>query len=279
MGSTAIHSTFWGRSIDIDRFLKFVRRRLGGGAAASAPLISCDFDLWLWGFGDEALIAIHKALVKRWIRHVVRSHVEVLGVSLWLDDGNELELTHSNLPVSEKYLKEVELTNIYGLTGNCANVVDFTGCPALQKLKMESCQIFADKMRSPSLEHLSMIDCQFRKDDRTLIVVPNFILLKMADFRGSTPLLESLSSLASAVIRLSPWDCTDCCGRHDDCFDDFDVCGQSDCDCGGCLHYYRSHAELVCTFGVILHGLTEATHLELSAPPDVFSFLPDAFYS
>ncbi|TVU46295.1 hypothetical protein EJB05_05821, partial [Eragrostis curvula] len=153
---------------------------------------------------------------------------------------------------TERALKDLDL-ECARLNEDSNHVVDFSGCPALLKLKMKYCRVNADQMRSPSLEHLTMVGCYFREMECTLIRLPSLITLEFTDCFGRKPLLEDFPSLAKAFVRL------DHC-----CYDNFWRKRGDD-----------KHPECKCSFDVFFHALSNVRCMELSAPPDLFDFNRD----
>ena len=130
-----------------------------------------------------------------------------------------------------------------------SNFLDFSSCTALEDLKIKCSYLETSRILSQSLKHLSIKECDFRHDGRIRISVPNLVLLQIISFRGLIPLLESMLSLETAVVRShKSWEDTcregvasECCGTCANC------CGNDDHN-GGC---------------VLLGGLSCAANLEL----------------
>ncbi|TVU46279.1 hypothetical protein EJB05_05805, partial [Eragrostis curvula] len=257
--SPALRITEWGT---IDDFTSFVygllRARL---AAPAAPLLSCHFDLVNPCFEqdseddddvEEQVRWVHEALENSWIQDALKCNVQVLRAAFWKDECSLDNAWNFNRPVS-KHLKELDLSYAR-LNEDSNHVVDFSGCPALLKLKMEYCRVSAYQMRSPSLEHLTMVGCYFFHEDECTLILPSLITLELTDCFGRKPLLEDFPLLTTAVVTLDH-----CCydnwtrhGRHQD-----------------------HHGECKCSFDVFFHALSNVSCMELSAPPDLFDFHRD----
>lgn len=160
----------------------------------------------------------------------------------------------SGKPLVSRHLARLELSYVE-LKGR---ILDFTRCTALENLMMFTCDIGAKKISSPSLRHLRVDYCNFCKaGSRTRISAPNLISLKMEHLVGTSPVLESMPLLETAIVRL---DCNhyykndyytcdngvngECCGLCEGC-------AGNDDHSGGCL---------------LLKGLSNAAHLELEVP-------------
>uniref|UniRef100_A0ACD5W7Z9 Uncharacterized protein n=4 Tax=Avena sativa TaxID=4498 RepID=A0ACD5W7Z9_AVESA len=233
-----------------DRFNQFVDRVLLL-RRHGAPLESCDFDILLDKLpsGD-----IHWQL-SLWILHALLLQVRVL--RFW---------PNNYIFLPERPLFSQHLTTLYliSVTTN-DSVLDFGGCPALVYLQMVDCYISSDKISSSSLKHLRMSSCPFDFYSRTRMSLPNLVSLELDHIVGRTPLLESMPSLVTAIVKLGCLS-ADCCekGGSDDCGDN---------ECEGCRYYYGSEDD--CRQCVILRGLSKATALELSTYPHALVFKMD----
>ncbi|TVU18824.1 hypothetical protein EJB05_34939, partial [Eragrostis curvula] len=187
---------------------------------------------------------------RRWIWYALCCNVRVLRLSL--DDMAAFPL--ARVPLFSRYLTKLELDCVE--TNN--SVLDLSGCPVLVEVKMEYCFINADEISSASLKKLTMKECEFRRKRRTRISLPSLISL-VTLYSGRAPLLGSMPSLESAIVSLNyGWE------DHCDCDED---------SCDGCRYYYIPDDDG--TSCVLLNGLSEATHLQLSSYPDVFVFCRD----
>ncbi|KAL6658545.1 hypothetical protein ACP70R_004131 [Stipagrostis hirtigluma subsp. patula] len=238
-----------------DRFVEFVdrllRHRSGG-----APLESCDMDLDASDFDFDYFLLSDNGHVSRWIWNAV--HLRVRELRLALMDLETFCLP--DLPFVSQHLTRLELVCVEANS----RFLDFSGCPALVDLKMEYCFFNADKMSSASLQRLAMTDSQFRVDDRTRLSLPSLISLELTLYSGRAPLLESMPSLEMANIILYRG-CEDSCCHG----------GPGDCSCDGCQYYYGSDVDHTRTSCMLLNGLSEARHLELSSYADVLVFSRD----
>jgi hypothetical protein len=155
--------------------------------------------------------------------------------------------------LSDRPLASEHLTRL-GIAG----VLNFLGCPSLEELKMVDCSVSSLDVHSQSLKHLSIKYCFFYSNYRTALCFPNLVSFKFITNVGRAPLLESMPLLKTAKVRFDHFFDDKCSnGRTDDDF--------GDTDCYGCYYYYRPD-DYDCVF---LEGLTEATHLYLSAFPQL----------
>ncbi|TVU18816.1 hypothetical protein EJB05_34930 [Eragrostis curvula] len=155
----------------------------------------------------------------------------------------------ARVPLVSRYLTKLELDCVE----TNKSVLDLSGCPVLAEVKMEYCFINADEISSASVKQLTMKECEFRQKRRTRISLPSLISLELTLYSGRAPLLGSMPSLESAIVSLN-YGCED----HCDCDED---------SCYGCRYYYMPDDDG--TSCVLLNGLSEATHLQLSSYPDV----------
>lgn len=222
-----------------------------------APLESCNFLLVETEVYSDVFLAANERTMSGWISRALRLQVRVLRFCLGFVDLFWLPDT----PLFSQHLTVLELD---GVTTN-ERVLDISGCPLLVDLKMEGCFANSDKMSSSSLKHLRMSSCQFYDNHRTRLSLPNLVSLELDYTPGRTPLLESMPSLVTAIVRLG---CESC-----DCCEEGEPGGCDDHRCEGCRYYYDSDDYR--RHSVILQGLLQATSLELSSEPDVIVFKRD----
>ena len=111
-----------------------------------------------------------------------------------------------------------------------------------------------------------MARCFTSEYTRILLSLSSLVSLKLIESQGRVPLLGSSSRVARAVVILDG-KCSDECSKGW-----FDDCGDI---CNGCYYYYGDP-----DFGpgydrnssTFLHGLSQATDLELTADSDVVCF-------
>jgi len=232
---------------DADRFVAFVDRLLSLRRGRAAPVESCrmkfaagDFD-----FDFDYFLLAEKQHVSHWIKEAVRLDVRVLQLSF-----AELEsFCLPDLHLVCQHLVRLELSCVDAND----SILDFSGCPALVALRMKYCFINADKLFSASLKQLRMIDCEFPRN-RTRISLPSLISLELTRCHGWTPLLECTPSLETAIVSLAR-------DSEDYCANNGTICGDGSCE--SCqYHYGFDDNRNNCVF---LKGLSEATHVELSA--------------
>ncbi|KAL6658141.1 hypothetical protein ACP70R_003727 [Stipagrostis hirtigluma subsp. patula] len=200
--------------------------------------------------------------IEVWICYALSLEVKVLHVCitsceiLLEEDNMQYWLLPSTL-ITSKTLTMIELIHVESDYPS----LDFSNCPALKYLKMEICNLFTDKISSPSVEHLCLTYCRFKEDDRTQITVPNLISLELVDCRGRTPLLQSMPFLLSAFVRLRY--CSDYCVNCRETGD----CGDGSCE--GCA---ANTGNKTC---ILFEGLSRSTSLELTAKTTMFVFRKD----
>jgi hypothetical protein len=142
------------------------------------------------------------------------------------------------------------------------NFLDFSGCQALENLELIDCNLTSSRILSQSVKRLSILNCWFDETvQKHFISVPNLISLQFISYRGRTPLIESMLSLETAVVRLARYKnsryYTDEY-RTDNCHegDARECCGTCAVCCGNGDHGDRC---------ILLGGLSSATNLELVA--------------
>lgn len=221
------------------------------------PLESCDFLLVETEVYSDEFMADNEQRVSRWFWRALGRQVRVLIFTFRFEDHFSLP----DLPLFSEHLTRLELG---GVSTNESNL-DFSGCPSLVHLTMDDCSANSETMSSSSLKHLRMVGCLFYENHRIRMSLPNLVSLELDDVGGRVPLLESMPSLVTALVRLD-YDACDRCdmGGSGDCGDDL---------CEGCRYYYGSDDDR--THSVLLRSLSQATDLELSADPDMFVFRRD----
>ncbi|XP_020193474.1 F-box/LRR-repeat protein At3g26922 [Aegilops tauschii subsp. strangulata] len=252
----------WGSA---DRFAQFVGHllhlRCGGDGP---PLDSCDFDFDSDGF---MLLPANQRRASNWLWKAL-PRVRALRLRLRIpEDPGASPL--SDMHLFSQHLTRLELVGV----GFYDTVVDFTGCPALVELSMDTCDVFVKQLLSPSLKHLRITRCYAHDNYRILISLPNLVSLELIEWgQGRIPLLGSLPSLARAVVVLKE-SCADQCSQGR-----FDSCGADDDMCDSCYYYYgdpERGPQYDCNNCIFLKGLSEARDLELSANSDVVVFNRD----
>ncbi|XP_047073185.1 FBD-associated F-box protein At5g56370-like isoform X1 [Lolium rigidum] len=184
--------------------------------------------------------------------HALLCRARVLSITLFA----EFKLVFNVPPLVSRHLRILELTFL----DLGANILDFSSCPSLEVLDLEHCIIRTGKISSHSVKRLSIQDCKFCHDSRTRISVPGLANLQLEEFTGKAPLLESNTSLKTAILYPCSDECCDegdsgeCCGTCAKC------CGDDDHK-SGCL---------------LLGGLSSATYLKLITPsPEQITFRRD----
>ncbi|CAL4984933.1 unnamed protein product [Urochloa decumbens] len=242
MRSPALRITRWGSTEKFNQFVECLlrlhcsapvsgRHPSSDPCAAPALLDSCHFEFDTPDFVDEENMvenmAIYEKQTNYWFKCAVRCQVRVLQYCFSCNGGDPLELLDLNLVWG--HLTKLELAGVS--TGSNINL---SCCPALHDLKMEDCYLDVWEIQSPYLQHLRIANCRFILLNRTLIHLPNLISLELTECSGRAPFLDSMPSLAAAIVTF-------------------------DSD------YWDDSCSLDC---LLLNGLSEATKLELSAYPE-----------
>ncbi|CAM0947571.1 unnamed protein product [Alopecurus aequalis] len=130
--------------------------------------------------------------VKLWTRFAVMCKVRVLTLHIY-DPYLYLE----DLPIVSRHLTTLDLEGL-GLNDT---FLDFASCPApaLEHLKMNVCDVSVDKISSHTLKHLSITNCRADSGEEVHLSTPGLISLKLDGFAGSTPILENMASLETAL--------------------------------------------------------------------------------
>ncbi|RLM68943.1 F-box/LRR-repeat protein [Panicum miliaceum] len=208
---------------------------------------SCDFDLHLhldldWPSEEAAA----EPLGNGWIRHALHRRVRELRFRVRITPSEFLFMLEAR-PLASQHLTRLELV---GVQGNAA-VLDLSGCPALEHLKMEKCHVCSSEIRSPSLEHLSIRRCNFHSNSRTAMLFPSLVSFEFASNSGRAPLLGTMPSMETATVRFDHFHYDRC--KNGLLYD----CG--DVAFAGCYYYYYRPDGYGCVF---IHGLSEATDLK-----------------
>ena len=149
-------------------------------------------------------------------------------------------------PLVSQHLRRLEIYEVK-LESNFLN---FSSCSALEELKIKNCNLKTNRILSQSLKHLSITGSAFLSKGRICISVPNLLSLQLINYRTATPLLESMPSLETAVIR-SDYNISDYChnGVAGECCGICADCSGNDDHNGGCI---------------LLRGLSHSRNLALS---------------
>ncbi|KAL6658185.1 hypothetical protein ACP70R_003771 [Stipagrostis hirtigluma subsp. patula] len=232
---------------------RFLRLRDGRVPLDECDLLCRPFVLCRGGAAAEA--SCFEA-AERWIRRAVSvGRARVLKLSVGTPE-NRFQL--ADAPLVSQQLTRVELDNIELQDGT----LDLSGCPALEDLEITSCSIEADQILLPPVKRLRIMWCYFNIIPRSSISAPSLVSLQLSENAGFTPLLESMPSLVTAFVRLDN-QCSEICANNNY----FGDCGYDSCNgCYGNL-FYEDDDNDQC---VLLDGLSGATHLELTALPEVF---------
>uniref|UniRef100_N1QRU9 Uncharacterized protein n=1 Tax=Aegilops tauschii TaxID=37682 RepID=N1QRU9_AEGTA len=158
-----------------------------------------------------------------WIRHALSCQAQVLTVKLHKEAHFHVCL---EAPLVSQHLRRLEIYEVQLKS----NFLNFSSCSALEELKIKDCNLKTNRILSQSLKHLSITGSAFLSQRRICISVPNLVSLQLINNRTATPLLESMPSLETAVIRYDYYTseychngvageccgiCADCCGNDD----------------------------------------------------------------
>jgi hypothetical protein len=183
--------------------------------------------------------------VNLWIRFAVMFKVRVLALLISVAD-----IYLDNLHLVSRHLRTLDL---YGVVLQGA-FLDFASCPELENLKMHFCGVFADKISSRSLKHLSLIACRSDLDCPVRICTPGLVSLELVAFSGRTPYLENMPLLETAYVDIRE-DCEDECLNYDTGV----FCGTNNNACENCVPT-KKDCNSDC---VLLDGISSAIHLQL----------------
>lgn len=117
------------------------------------------------------------------------------------------------------------------------NILDLASCPALEDLTMASCILSLDKISSQSVKRLSIKGCDFLCDCRPRITIPSLVWLLLDSFGGKVPLLGSMPSLKTALVRPAAYSSDFCEGGGElgECCDSCAECTGDDDHSGVCF--------------------------------------------
>ncbi|KAL6658195.1 hypothetical protein ACP70R_003781 [Stipagrostis hirtigluma subsp. patula] len=244
---------FLGSVKKLQEFMDHLLRGRGGSGLDTCDLRFGNFDCRIWpgfaGLFDEDV----QRPVSLWFRHAIMCRVRVLTISIHLDDDYMgcpwLEL--DGQPLVSQHLMKLEL----GGVEVHSDFLDLSGCPALEHLVLECCDLMGlyEKISSLSLKYLNIDHSHFCSNVRICIYAPGLVSLNLYGCSGRIPVLEDMPSLVEASVMINDWDC------------DCNYCDSLD-QCGGNNNYC-----------VLLKGLSEATSLALISQYDTLSSQSDKF--
>ncbi|CAN6372549.1 unnamed protein product [Urochloa humidicola] len=190
-----------------------------------------------------------------WVRYSLSCSVAKLSVTS--HDDYKRWLLPKGI-ITSKHLTTLELTWV-----ETEHDLDFSSCVSLVDLKIYRCNIYCNKIMSPSLKRLHIAQSHFLDEDvRPRISAPNLIFLLLVDCTGRVPFLEGMPFLVEAFVRLL--NCADSCKNGYEVGD----CGDESCrGCSNC-----KYGENIC---VALQGLSSCRNLELTAETAAFIFRKD----
>nr|XP_034588248.1 F-box/LRR-repeat protein At4g14096-like isoform X1 [Setaria viridis]XP_034588249.1 F-box/LRR-repeat protein At4g14096-like isoform X1 [Setaria viridis] len=215
-------------------FLERILLLRGQAPLETFELRFCTFD----GDGDDT------SCLSRWVQHAVECKVRTLRLeNIWVD-GFELE----DRPLVSQLLTRLQLEGLDLKNTFC----DFSGCPSLEHLVIESCEFWdAYKVSSESLKHLCMTSCIFSKVSSTVIHAPSLVSLRLDGHLYRAPVLEIMPSLQGAFVR----------AIHENLDSGYCDDYSGDCDGEDC---YSCYGAVDCNYKcMLLEGLSEAENLAL----------------
>ncbi|XBI49748.1 hypothetical protein VPH35_113267 [Triticum aestivum] len=225
------------------RLVKLIIQLRGKSPLVKCDIITCPDDYAVfgkWQYMNTKLL-IEFALM-----------CQVKELTLSTVDFHAIDPPVFDVPFISHHLKTI---NLHRVKLKCP-ALNFSGCPILEELKMQNCNICARKISSKSLKHLCISDsCVIPVDFRIRIFAPDLISLLVADFCGATPFLEDMPFLVTASV-----------GLDDSCYD---LCSSAQRGCGFdcCCNNYPTEG------GVLLNGLSNAVNLELILTADPVNFI------
>ncbi|CAM0947563.1 unnamed protein product [Alopecurus aequalis] len=194
--------------------------------------------------------------VNQWIRFAVMCNVRVLNIDIFSGD-----IFLDNLPLASQHLRTLHLDGV----SLQDTFLDFANCPALDDLKMSSCDVEGGRISSRSLKHLSLSHCHSSLDCRVHVSTPGLISLELVCFIGRTPFLENMALLQTAYVDLTS-EGNDVCLSYDSGV----FCGANNNACENCVAKNDGSSDCV-----LLGGISSARHLELRSDSRKFIFTRD----
>ncbi|KAM3244838.1 hypothetical protein ACQJBY_056278 [Aegilops geniculata] len=214
------------------RLVKLIIQLRGKSPLAKCEIITCPDDYQVYRHCYSNTKRLIEFALECQVKELILSHV----------DFYDIDPPVFDVPFISHHLKTI---NLHRVNLDCP-ALDFSGCPILEELKMQNCNIYAWKISSKSLKHLCIFNsCMILVDFRIQIFAPDLISLLVDDFIGTTPFLEDMPFLVTAHV-----------GLGNSCYD---LCTSVQRGCGfdcGCNNYPTEG-------GVLLNGLSNAVNLEL----------------
>ncbi|CAO2145970.1 unnamed protein product [Urochloa humidicola] len=161
------------------------------------PLDECEILCGqLYGGGHREESKDLNRAVGLWIRHALAAcRARVLRICL----RSSRRLCLDDLHFAGQVLAKVELKDA---TFFSSSSIDFSRCPVLEDLTMESCKIHGERIYSQSLARLSIVECYFDGGTRTRIATLRLVRLQISLCNGKARLLEKMPMLVAANVRL-----------------------------------------------------------------------------
>ncbi|KAM3224021.1 hypothetical protein ACQJBY_057423 [Aegilops geniculata] len=215
----------------------------------NSPLVRCEIDAYP-DDGPEDTFTNTKLLID----YALACKAEELVVRA-ADIQYDLPVFDVPLSLISQHLKTLHLEGV----NLDHSALKFSGCPVLEDLRIQLCNIRACEISSMSLKRLCIADyCSLPDIVRLRICTPSLISLQLEDFEGLTPFLENMPLLETAHVSLKD-------GCHDFCRKNRRNC---DDPCCGCHAYPINEA-------VLLNGLSNAVKLDLIALHKMFLYRSD----
>ncbi|KAM0919365.1 hypothetical protein ACQ4PT_008276 [Festuca glaucescens] len=195
-------------------------------------------------YGDDSPYVVDPH-VDQWIGHAV-STCRTRSLTARFPEEDAMWTPRQRWPFASPHLTTMRLDGVKLKAG----LLDFSCCPALLHLSLTKCRLSAGAFVSPSLERLTIVACDIRDADgrtRMGISTPSLRCLQLCDDVAQgfpkAPCLESMPLLRNASIKLTGYLAQNPVPIYDG--SDHSRAGRS----------------------LLLHGLSEATSLELMASP------------
>ncbi|KAM3244818.1 hypothetical protein ACQJBY_056265 [Aegilops geniculata] len=213
----------------------------------NSPLTKCEISTCPEDYPDHEDLYTNPELLEVLIMYALECQVKELLLNAGHIEDSPLTL---DMPLLSRHLKILHLEQV------ACSALNFSGCPVLDELKLQGCDIYARKISSKSLKRLCITNsCMVPEDFHIQIFAPDLNSLQIDYFDGVTPFLEDMPSLVTAYIGLGH----EC---HYYCEKNMRGCDFRECDC----HTYPIEGD------VLLNGLSNVVNLELIAQPVMFIY-------
>ncbi|TVU16841.1 hypothetical protein EJB05_36997, partial [Eragrostis curvula] len=209
-----------------------------------SPLSTCELTFSNLDVGDMPRI-------KLWIRHLLMCKVQNLRLNFDFY-ASPVEVDR----LVSQHLNRLQLSDVKFND----NFLDFSGCPALEVLEIDSCEFkYGNRMLSKSLKYLTISRwTYFSMVSRVRIYTPNLHSLQLEVGNYRAPVLERMPSLVEAVLKVN--DPSVKKKVNDPDYDNCDIADSGDCEDEDCFDCYGVEDDTNC---VLLQGLSQARSLAL----------------